>query len=200
MERVMRRGPLKIESLEALREIAQRFIKAHEDNDLETQRDILCGLIENEQEAYQRKLKLLAELKTLMQEARATKDIAERISRLVEAFRFSCDLRAIGYEELADQETGDKAQAGTFKLYDQLKAAGPEGHAALVKLLDDPSRDVRSSVAVLLLRQMPERAIPVIEEIERTERGSDASISAGFALRCYQRELEQSQATPPSTS
>lgn len=193
----MRRGPLKIESLDALREIAQRFLKAHEDNDLETQRDILRGLIENEQEAYQRKLMLLAELKTLMQEARATKDIDQRISRLAEAFRFSCDLRAIGYEELADQETGDKAQAATFKLYDQLKAAGPEGHAALIKLLDDPSRDVRSSVAVLLLRQIPERAIPVIEEIERTAPGTDASISAGFALSCYRWELErEAQATP----
>jgi HEAT repeat protein len=190
----------KIESLEALQELAQRFIKAHEDNDIEIQRKILHGLIENEQEAYQRKLKLLGELKLLMQQAGRAKDVAGRILRLVDAFRFSCDLRAIGCEELADQETGDKAQAATFKLYDELKGIGPEGHTALVKLLDDPSRNVRSSVAVLLLRQIPERAVPVIEEIERTAPASDASISAGFALRCYWRELKKPETRAPSAS
>jgi HEAT repeat protein len=195
---MMRGGPIKVDSLEELQEIAQRFIKAHEHNDIETQHEILRQLIENEQEAYQRKLRLLAELKTLMQEARAVKGTPEHIPRLVSALRFCCDLRAIGYEELADQETGDKAQEATFKLYDQLNATGPEGHAALVKLLDDPSRDVRSSVAVLLLRELPERAIPVIEEIERTAPASDASISAGFALSSYRWELErETQATPP---
>jgi HEAT repeat protein len=182
---------MNIESLEALHEIAQRFIKAHEDNDEQTQRDILRQLIEDEQEIYQRKLKLLAELKTLMQETRAVKEPKRRIARLIEAFRFSCDLRATGYEELADQETGDQAQKATFELYDQLKAMGPQGEDAVAGLLDDPSQNVRSSVAVLLLRQMPERAIPVIEEIQRTAAGSDASISAGFALDSYRSEKER---------
>jgi hypothetical protein len=194
----MRGGPIGIESLEDLHEIAQQFIQAHKDNDIEAQQGILRQLIENEQQVYQRKLRLLAELKTLKQEARAATSTSERVGRLVQAFKFSCNLRGIGYEELDDQETGHEAQRATFELYDQLKAVGPDGQSALVRLLDDPSRDVRASLAVLLLRQMPERAIPVIEEIRRTAPGSDASISAGFALNQYRWDNgQQSQPTPP---
>jgi hypothetical protein len=191
IDRFRETAPIKIESLEALREMAQRFMATHQENDVATQREILRELIEDEQDCYQRKLRLLAELKTFMQAARTADGTQERVGRLIEAFRFSCNLRAIGYEELADQDTGNKAQEATFSLYDQLKAIIPDGATALVKLLEDPSPNVRSSIAVLLLREMPERAIPVIEEIERTSPASDASISAGFALSRYRSKMER---------
>ena len=57
----MRSGALSVESLRTLQEVLQRFITAHEQNDAKTQHDILRQLIEREQAAYQRKLKLLAE-------------------------------------------------------------------------------------------------------------------------------------------
>lgn len=185
----MRGGPINVESLAALQEVLQRFIQAHQRNDVETQRYILQQLIQREKDSYQRKLRLLAELKTLIQEARAGKDAGDRIARLIAAFKFAAELRAVGYQELDDKETGDTAQKAKFDLYNQLKSI-PEGRAELIKLLDDPNVNVRSSVAVLLLRQMPGRAIPVIEEIERTARGTDASFSAGFALRRYRSEIE----------
>jgi hypothetical protein len=128
-------------------------------------------LVKREQNAYEYKLKLLAELKTLLQETKAARGTKQRIARLITAFKFAAELRAIGCGDLDDQETGVKAQDAIFDLYDQLKAIAPEGMAALVELLDDPSVPVRASVSVLLLRQMPERAIPIIEEIERTWHG-----------------------------
>jgi len=183
--------PISVESLETLQGVLQRFIKAYQDNDVETQRNILRQLVEREQASYQRKLKLLAELKTIIHETRAARGIEERVMRLIAAFKFSCDLRAIGYEQLDDKETGDAAQGATSDLYDQLKAIIPEGPAAVIDLLDDPSPNVRSSAAALLLDTIPERATQVIEELQRTARGTDASISARFALRMFRAEAER---------
>jgi hypothetical protein len=183
-------GPINVGSLEALQGVLQRFIKAHQGNDIETQRDILQRLVEREQTAYQRKLKLLAELKTVIQETRAAQGTEERVTRLIAAFRFSCDLRAIGYEQLDDKETGDTAQDATSDLYHQLKAIIPEGPTALIDLLDDPSPNVRSSAAALLLDTIPDRATQVIEELQQTACGTDASISARFALRMYRAEAK----------
>ena len=180
--------PINVESLKALQGVLQRFIQAHENNDVETQKDILRQLLEREQVAYQRKLKLLAELKTLMQEARTGRHTRERVARLIAAFRFAAELRVIGYRELDDKETGDTAQKAKFDLYDQIKGI-PQGRSEFVKLLEDTDLNVRSSAAVLLLRQMPERAVPIIEEIQRTARGTDASFTAGFALRQYKSEM-----------
>ena len=197
----MTKGKLNIESLEAFHALVQRYLKADQENDTATQLDILRALIRSEQEDYQRKLRLLAELNTLMNETRAARGTADRVSKLITAFKFAADLRAIGYDELADQETGEKATDAVHNIFSKLKRIDPEGTAALVKLFDDPSPSVRSFAAVLLLHEMPERAIPVIEGVERTAPASNASIAAGFALSHYRRELKRkSQTTTPSST
>ncbi len=182
------RGPINVDSLRALPEILQRFIEAHQKNDVEAQRDILRQLIERERVGYQRKLRLLAKLKTLVQEARAAKEGDECVRRLVTAFKFAADLRAIGYDELDDQETGATANQAAYDTFKELEAMGP-GDPVFIALLDDPSLAVRASAGALLLDRMPERAIPVIEDIQRTARGTDASINAGFSLAMYRAEM-----------
>lgn len=187
----MKNKPIDISSLQGMHETIQRLIKAQEEKDFKTQRDILTQLIKYEQDDYQRKLRLLTELKTLTQEADAAKDTEERIRRLIAVFRFSADLREIGYDDLDDKETGDRATDTAIEVCRELKAAVPDGLAALVDLLNDDSINVRSFAAVQLLREVPERAIPVIEEVQRVAPGSDASFSAGFALRRYRSAMER---------
>lgn len=187
----MRGGPFKLESLEDLHELAQRFLAANRDNDTETRREILHLIIENEQEAYRRKIQLLAELKTLKKEVRGAKSEADRVARLIALFKFSADLRAIGYDELADKETGDKATVTSFDTAQQLQAIGVAGIAALTELLTDPSIYVRCSAAIHLLRVIPEQAVPVLKSVREEGRGTGAAVSAGLALSNFERKTNQ---------
>lgn len=182
-------------SSEEVQAALEQFIKAHESGDVATQRHILREFIEREQIDYQRKLELLAELKTLKQEVRAAQGAAERITRLIALFRFAAELKTIGFFDLCDQETDEAAVRAVHDTAQELKAIGPAGLAALVELLGDPSINVRGSASVMLLRDMPQRAIPVIEEIEREAPGSDADLRSSFALDMYRFEQE-----PPPAS
>jgi hypothetical protein len=74
----------------------------------------------------------------LTQEVRAAKE-TNREARLIALFKFSANLRAIGYDELADKETGGKATQATFDAAQKLKSIVPAGIAALTELFIDPS-------------------------------------------------------------
>ena len=185
----MRGGPINVESLAASHEVLQRLAKAQEENDTATLQDILGQLIQREQDGYQRKQKLLAELNALRAATRAETDTAEHISRLIAAFKFAADLRAIGYDELDDRETGTEATWAAVAFRDELRTIVPAGVAALAELLIDPSVNIRSSAAIALLREMPERAIPVLEEVRQTARGSTTAVNAGLSLGNYRDEI-----------
>ena len=187
----MRGGPIKFDTLGELRALIQRYLEAHDNNDVETQRAVLGALIEDEREAYKRKLELLAKLKILMERTRTAGQTRQRVSHLIEAFKFAANLRSIGYDELDDKETGDKATDAGIETAKALKAINPKGLSALVGLLDDLSVSVRGFAAVQLLDDIPERAIPVIQEVEETARGSAAGFAAHFGLLQYRSEREQ---------
>ena len=184
----MRSGALSVESLRTLQEVLQRFITAHEQNDAKTQHDILRQLIEREQAAYQRKIQLLAELKTLMQETRAVKGTQSRVISLIEAFKFAANLRAIGYDELDDRETATKATRAAQDAFNRLEAIVPKNSIELLDLLSDPSPAVRATAGAHLLRTAPERAVPVLEDIDQNGSGNP-SFSAWFSLARYRAEM-----------
>ena len=190
----------KLDTLEDLHNLVQRFQAAEKDNDVETQQEIMKLLIRNEQEAYQRKLRLLAELKTLKQEARASEDETRRVKRLIALFKFCAELRRIGHDELADRETGDKATGAALKASEALKSIGPTGTSALAELLDDASVSVRCSAAIHLLRLFPDKAVPVLMKIEKEAIGTSVAVSAGFALSYHKWDLEREAKPTPSPS
>jgi hypothetical protein len=171
-----------VDSLEELQQIAQRFIAAHKDNDVETQRSILRQLVEDEQSIYEEKQRLLAELKTLRQEARIAGRPEERTARLITLFKFAADLKAVGHDELADEETTEAGEQVTKDTFQELKSIGPQGLNAVVNLLDDPNPNIRCSAGLLLMPEMPERAVPVLEELRDQHDASDAAIRALVAL------------------
>jgi len=188
----MRGRRFNVESLEELQQIAQRFIEAHKDNDVETQRSILRQLAEDEQSIYEEKQRLLAELKTLRQEARIGGSPEERVARLIALFKFSANLKADGHDELDDEETTDTATQVTYDAFEELKSIGPEGLNAVVSLLDDPNPNIRCSAGIMLLPDMPERAVPVLEKL-RDEPGASATQACGRSLRCRAAALGSAQ-------
>jgi hypothetical protein len=52
----------------------------------------------------------------------------------------------------------------------------------LAKLLDDPDPSVRARAASLLMDTMPDRCVPILKEVYRTQRMLDAGWIAGWAL------------------
>lgn len=177
-----------IESLSGLHETLKQLIKAHDDGDLETERSILTAFVKREQAAYQRKLKLLAELKTLKQEARAAKEAQRKLARLVTLYKFAADLRAIGEDDLDDQETAKAANQVVHEVSTQLRTMIPEGAAALEALLDDASPNVRAYAGFSLIATLPAKVIPILEEIEHSAGVSSAWFIAHFALIKYRSE------------
>ena len=56
----------------------------------------------------------------------------------------------------------------------------------LAIFLDDPDQAIRSRAASLLLDRMPDRCVPILQEISRKEGGSSAGITAFWALAMYE--------------
>src|SRR5215470_8266112 len=109
-------------SLQATHAALEQLLKAHEEGDDATVRHILWEFIEREQIDYQRKLKYMAEMKTLKQEVRAARGTAERVTRLVALFRFAAPLMQIGFYDLCDKETEETAVRTTHDTAEALKA------------------------------------------------------------------------------
>jgi hypothetical protein len=184
-----------LKSLHGLNETLKQLLKAHDEGDIETQRSILTAFVKHEQTTYQRKVRLLAELKTLTQEARAARAPKDKISRLVTLYRFAADIRAIGKDELDDQETYLTANRVVQKVSAQFRALGAGGAAAFEGLLDDPSPNVRACAGFSLVAALPEKTIPILEAIERFPGLSCASFTAHFALAKYRSETRKSPAS-----
>jgi hypothetical protein len=181
-----------LKSLHGLSETLKRLIKAHDEGDVETQRSILTEFAKHEQATYQRKLRLLAELKTLKQEVRAARTPEDKISRLVTLYKFAADVRGIGKDRLDDQETYLTANSVVREVSAQFRALGTHGMATFESLLDDPSPNVRACAGFSLVAALPEKTIPILEAIEQSPGLSCASFTAHFALAKYRSEIGKS--------
>ncbi|HEY1799008.1 MAG TPA: hypothetical protein VGG57_23040 [Stellaceae bacterium] len=169
----------------ALQGTITRLIKAHNEGDLETQRSILRGFVKHEQASYERKVQLLGESKTMKQEMRTVKGPRKRLAHLVALYKFAADVRAIGKDEIDDRETYLTANRMLQQIYPEFTAFGPEGAAAFESPLDDTSPNARACAGFNLIATLPEKAIPVLEEIKRSPGLTCAWLDADFALAKY---------------
>lgn len=86
---------------------------------------------------------------------------------LTEQFKHAAIVRGFGHEDEdhALQRAGLRAIRRTAQEFD---AIGPEARlVGLVPLLDDPDPNIRVMAAACLALVMPERAIPVLEHIDK---------------------------------
>ncbi len=84
-------------------------------------------------------------------------DLVEKYKRSTQAYYSACD-----DDNFAKQKT---MGLRVNKIVQELDSIGVDGRLALIPLLDDADQGIRTFAAADLLKIMPERAIPVLEEI-----------------------------------
>ena len=104
-----------------------------------------------------------------------------KVAQLLMAFARGCRLGRLWSDVMAEIPIGSRHVKKIYQFV--LPALDAMGRRAdLVKLLDEPDPSVRATAAMLLKKMMPDRCIPILEELARTERMLDAGWIAGWAL------------------
>jgi hypothetical protein len=104
-----------------------------------------------------------------------------KVAQLLMAFARGCRLGRLWSDAMAEIPIGGRHVKKIYQLI--LPALDAMGRRAdLAKLLDEPDPSVRARAASLMKEITPDRCIPILEEIYRTERMLDAGWIAGRAL------------------
>lgn len=112
--------------------------------------------------------------------------VQEHVESLVRSFELGAKLAHSLHDELLDTE----GEAEVVHLLDAIVKRLDEtqpGRAVLSVLLDHRDAGVRASAAAYLLKVMPERVLPVLDEIESSEDGNSAHFTAYFAKLIWER-------------
>jgi hypothetical protein len=105
-----------------------------------------------------------------------------KTAQLLMAFARGCRLGRLWSDVMAEIPIGSRHVKKIYQfVLPALDAMG--GRSDLAKLLDEPDPSVRATAAMLLKEMMPDRCIPILEEIYRTEHMLDAGWIAMWALR-----------------
>jgi hypothetical protein len=132
------------------------------------------------------KAKGLAALKALLKPAGIATN-QDGVASLVGGFRFGARLAHALHDELLDTTGETKVVDLMEEIIHQLEGLDL-GRTALLPLLDDPDAGVRASAGAYLIKLMPERAIPVLRDVEEKEDANSAHFTAYFALMMWERQ------------
>ena len=125
-----------------------------------------------------------------MAEAKAIADPDARTKALLSAFRFCVQEACAAEAESRDIETYNVGVRQLGMISDALRDTPPNRFNELAQFLDDPDIEVRGFAAVWLRDVMPERILPILKEIDKTEGfGTPVGTQVSIAIR----ELEQAQ-------
>jgi hypothetical protein len=104
-----------------------------------------------------------------------------KVTQLLMAFARGCRLGRLWSDVMAEIPIGSRHVKKIYQLV--LPALDAMGRRAdLAKLLDEPDPSVRGRAASLLKETMPDRCIPILEDVYRRERMLDAGRIAMWAL------------------
>ena len=111
----------------------------------------------------------------------AAADEDTKVARLLMAFARGCRLGRLWSDVMAEIPIGTRHAKKIYQIV--LPALDAMGRRAdLAKLLDEPDPSVRARAASLMKEMMPDRCVPILEDIYRTERMLNAGWIAGRAL------------------
>jgi hypothetical protein len=110
----------------------------------------------------------------------------ERVPSLVRSFEFAAKLRN-ALSDVVDPDGVNQVVGLMRAIVSQLDAIGA-GRAALVALLDNSNAGVRASAGAYLVNLMPDRVLPILRNIEETERANSAHFTAHWAILGWERE------------
>jgi hypothetical protein len=111
----------------------------------------------------------------------------ERVASLLRGFEFAARLADILYDELLDTD-GERAVRRSMDAIVQALDKIGRGRAALEALFESPDAGVRGSAAAYVIDLVPERAVPLLREIEQSEHANSAHFNAHWALLAWERE------------
>ncbi len=111
----------------------------------------------------------------------------ERVASLLRGFEFAARLADILYDELLDTD-GERAVRRSMDAIVQALDKIGRGRAALEALFESPDARARGSAAAYLIDLVPERAVPLLGEIEQSEHANSAHFNAHWALLAWERE------------
>jgi hypothetical protein len=128
-------------------------------------------------------LRLLA---TLLDRRDTTSD-EECVESLLRGFEFGAKLKGALHDELMDPHGQTKVAHLMHAIANALDGIG-SGRVMIATLLDHPDARVRASAGAYLINLVPERAVPVLREIEENEHANSAHFTAYWALLYRERE------------
>ena len=150
--------------------------------DKAAQLEIARKLKLNGQEIIAEKARAAAAIAAAFEDAKATADPDERTAKLLKAFELSVKTKYWAYQALGDIDAGNAAAEQTFAIVAALDAIPPGRRAALDVFLDSSDVGVRCVAASRLKKIMPDRAIPILRQIDKEEGGSSVGFTAMQAL------------------
>jgi hypothetical protein len=112
---------------------------------------------------------------------------AERVASLLRGFEFAARLADSLYDELLDTD-GERAVRRSMDALVQALDKVARGRVALEALFESPDARVRGTAAAYLIDLVPERAVPLLGEIEQSEHANSAHFNAHWALLAWERE------------
>jgi hypothetical protein len=152
-------------------------------NDEAAERDAGKRLVQAELEmisrlkAEEKKLKALLKLP-------ANADREAKIAQLLTAFRHGAKLYRVWIDYMVERGPGNRVLKLTHSVLPLLRSIGCD-RLALEPLLDDKDINVRAMAASALSEDLPNRALPILEEISNTGRWLSAGWTAMAALSMH---------------
>ncbi len=112
----------------------------------------------------------------------------DRTALLIRAFSFAAKLKATLHDEMRDIDGETQIVRQMVIMADELNTHGDQ--SAFAVLLEDEDSRVRASIGAYLLAKnlMPERVVPVLQEIEEQKNADDAHFVASWALFRWEHE------------
>jgi len=162
-------------------------------NDRAAQGKAILRGIETVKEIDRIKARGLASLTALLKEENSDGK-QDRVTSLVGGLRFGARLAHTLHDELGDTTGEAKVVDLMDEIIHQLDKLDP-GRAALVPLLGDPDAGVRAYAGAYLIKLMPDRAIPVLRDVEENEDANSAHFTAYFARMIWEREGKHAPAS-----
>ena len=112
----------------------------------------------------------------------------EQVALLVRAFEFGAKLKHTLSDELSDVDGANAAVGQTNAITERLDAIGSGRRLALAPLLKHTDAGLRVSAAAYLIGLIPERALPVLREVNDSERANSAHFTAFWAIARWESE------------
>jgi hypothetical protein len=186
--------PLLLDKLSLLEQLRA----AHAKNDQKTMLEIGRKLAANEKQIDAAKEHRRAAMANAVSEAKAVSDPDERTKKLLAAFVFCVKSACAAEEEGQDIDTYNFGIRQLSMIDNALRAIPPNRFDALAQFLDSADTQVRGFAAVWLKDDMPERVLPILKEINKTEKfGSGVGTQVFTAIFELESKKPKQQSNAP---